>query len=79
MSCGVGRRCSSDLMLLWLWCRPVVTALIRPLAWEPPHAEGAALKKKKSKLYLIGLYEDCMCKVLSTEMTKTLAVIHLWH
>ena len=24
--------CSLDLMLLWLWCRLVVTALIRPLA-----------------------------------------------
>ena len=21
--------------LLWLWCRPVVTAPIGPLAWEP--------------------------------------------
>ena len=26
---------------------PEATALIRPLAWEPPHAKGAALKKKK--------------------------------
>ena len=33
----------------WLWCRPVATALIRPLAWEPPYALGAALKKKKRK------------------------------
>ena len=36
MSCGVGRRGSSDLALLWLWCRPAAPALIRPLAWEPP-------------------------------------------
>ena len=36
MSCGIGRRHSSDLMLLWLWCRPAAVALIRPLAWEPP-------------------------------------------
>ena len=36
-----------DLALLWLWCRPVVIALIRPLAWEPPYAVGVALKKKK--------------------------------
>ena len=28
--------------LLWLWCRPVATALIGPLAWEPPYAAGAA-------------------------------------
>ena len=35
--------------LLWLWCRPVATALSRPLAWEPPYAAGAALKKDKTK------------------------------
>ena len=34
-------------MLLWLWCRPVATAPIRPLVWEPPYAMGVALKKKK--------------------------------
>ena len=27
-------------MLLWLWCRLATTALIRPLAWEPPYAVG---------------------------------------
>ena len=27
-----------DPPLLWLWCRPAATALIRPLAWEPPYA-----------------------------------------
>ena len=36
-----------DLVLLWLWCRLAATALIRPLAWEPPYATGAALKGKK--------------------------------
>ena len=45
MSSGVGRRCGSDLMLLWLWHRSAATALIRPLAWEPPYAVGEALKK----------------------------------
>ena len=30
-----------------LWCRPVATAPIGPLAWEPPYAEGAALEKAK--------------------------------
>ena len=49
MSCGIGRRCGSDPALLWLWCRPAVTAPIGPLAWEPPYATGAALKKKKKK------------------------------
>ena len=33
--------------LLWLWCRAVATAPIRPLAWEPPYATGAALEKAK--------------------------------
>ena len=42
MSCGVGCRHGSDPALLWLWRRPVATALIRPLAWEPPYAAGAA-------------------------------------
>ena len=46
VSCGVGHRCGSDLMLLWLWRRPAAVAPIQPLAWEPPHAEGAALKNK---------------------------------
>ena len=46
-SCGVGRRRGSDLALLWLWCRLVATALIGPLAWEPPYAAGAAPKSKK--------------------------------
>ena len=45
MSCGVGHRLGSDLIFLWLWHRPVATALIRPLAWEPPYAAGAALEK----------------------------------
>ena len=37
----------SDPELLCLWCRPVATAPIRPLAWEPPYAVGAALEKAK--------------------------------
>ena len=55
MSCGVGCRRGSDPALLWLWRRPVATAPIGPLAWEPPYAVGAAqeiakkTKKKKKK------------------------------
>ena len=29
--------------------RPVATAPIRPLAWEPPYASGAALKRQTNK------------------------------
>ena len=47
MGCGVGHRHSLDLA--WLWHRRVALAPIRPLAWEPPYAPGAALKKKKKK------------------------------
>ena len=36
-----------DPVLQWLWHRPVATALIRPLAWEPPFAMSAALKRQK--------------------------------
>ena len=43
--CGVGCRCGSDLALLWLWRRPVATAPIRPLAWEPPYATREQPKK----------------------------------
>ena len=51
MKCGVGRRCrcSLDPALLWLWCRLAATALIQPLAWEPPYAAGAALKMREKK------------------------------
>ena len=49
MSCGVGRRCGLGLVLLWLWCRPGAAAPIRPLAWEPLHAAGSALKRQKTK------------------------------
>ena len=38
-----------DPSLLWLWCRLAATALIGPLAWEPPYAMGVALKKKAKK------------------------------
>ena len=47
MSCGAGQRLSWDLAMLWLWCRPEAVALTRPLAWEPPYATGAALKRTK--------------------------------
>ena len=64
MTCGVGRRCSSDPALLWLWRRPVATALIRPLVWESPYATGAALEKakrqKKKYIYIyIYIYINC--------------------
>ena len=47
MSCGVGRRRGLDPTLLWLWHRLAATAPIRPLAWEPPYAAGAAQEMAK--------------------------------
>ena len=38
-----------DLALLWLWCRPVAAAPIRPPDWELPYTMGAALKAKAKK------------------------------
>ena len=49
MSCGVGRRRSSDPALLWLWHRLAAAPPIRPLAWGPPYAAGEALEKEKKK------------------------------
>ena len=49
MSCSVGCTHGSDPKLLWLWHRPAATAPIGPLDWEPPYAEGAAVKRKKKK------------------------------
>ena len=46
---GVGLRCSSDLVLLWLWCRLAAAAPFQPLALEPPYATGVALERKKTE------------------------------
>jgi len=48
MSCGVGHRCGSDPMLLWLWYRPAAVATVQPLVWGLPYAAGAAPKRQKS-------------------------------
>ena len=50
MSCGVGCRCRSDPVLLWLWRRPAGTAPIRPPSLGISISCGyGPLKKKKSK------------------------------
>ena len=46
-SCGVGRRCCSNPVLLWLCCSLAAVTVIQPLAWELQHAVGVALKSKK--------------------------------
>ena len=49
MSCGVGCRRGSGLVLLRLWCRLAIAPLIRPLAWELPYAVSVTLKRTKRK------------------------------
>ena len=46
MSCGVGHRFDLAPKLLWPWHMVAPPVLIPPLAWELPHAAGAALKRK---------------------------------
>ena len=46
---GIGHRRGSDPTVLCLWCRLAATAPTGHLAWEPPHAAGAALKIQKDK------------------------------
>ena len=65
MSCGVGCSRGLDPALLWLWHRPAATALIRPLAWEPPYAVEAAQEmakrpKKKVGFSLLGLFKKSL-------------------
>ena len=54
MSCGVGRRHGLDPVLLWPWFRPAAVAPIQPLAWEPPYATGAALKRQRRSYAYLG-------------------------
>ena len=49
VSCGVVRRHSLDPVWFWLWLWLAAVALIRPLAWELPYAEGATLKSRERK------------------------------
>ena len=68
MSCGVGHRRGSDPTLLWLWCRPVATAPIRPLAMEHPYATGAALEKAKRQKYKIKIKNEIKVKARGCEL-----------
>ena len=49
---SVGHRCSTYLVLLWLWQGPAAAALICPLAWELPYAVGASIKSKYHPLHV---------------------------
>ena len=70
MSCGVGHRWGSNLAWLWLWSRPEAISLIPPLAWEPPHTMGAALKRQT-------LQKQTKNKKLNAQLPSDLAVTFL--
>ena len=63
MSCGAGRRRGSDTKLLWVWCRLAATALIQPLAWEPPYATISTLKRKENS----GAHRRALIHLMDTE------------
>ena len=49
MSRGEVHRHHLDPVLLWLCCRLAATALTGSLAWEPPYATDATLKRQKDQ------------------------------
>jgi len=52
----------SDIAVSLAQARPVATAPMRPLAWEPPYAAGAALEKtEKKKKKELDQSEDLGC------------------
>ena len=70
-ACGVGRRCGSDLVSLWLWCRLAATAPIQHLARELPYAAGTAPPpKKKYSWFALTYIVDLQC-YLSFKCTAT--------
>ena len=46
---GIGNTCGLDPVLLWLWCRPAVAALIGPASLETSICHRYSPKKRKKK------------------------------
>ena len=64
-----------DLTLLCLWYRPAASALIEPLAWEPPYAVGAALRGQKDKKKII---INCVPMGINTNLPRTYNAAAWW-
>ena len=71
MNCGVGCRHGLDPALLWLWHRPASVAPIGPLAWEPPYAASAALRRSK-------LNQKYNVKKIKVALSNTVATNRMW-
>ena len=78
MSCGVSHIRVSDPTWLWLW--PAATDPIRPLAWEPPYAVGAALKRHTNKqiIHVIKYYSQIFI-LMPIEYLHVFTIIYLTH
>ena len=64
-----------------LWCRPVASTLIPPLAWEPAYAAGTVLKrpkKKKKKKRYTNLYVHWNFIYHNQGMDATILSINRW-
>ena len=49
MSCGVGRRCGLDLVLVGMWCCLEVGLCFSHDGWKVQKNDGVRKKKKKKK------------------------------
>ena len=65
-----------DGAVLWLWHRPAVTVLIRPLPGDPPWAAGAALEKTKKKKKKNGKWQIVTIKMIKINHLKSFALKH---
>ena len=90
-SCGIGCWPGSDLVLLWLWRRPVAIGPIRPLTWELPYAASVALKRQNIYISPIKVFHQalawasCIAEAIhgsplqpSTEQKAPLTVAEWW-
>ena len=68
--CGVGHRPGSGPTSLWLWCRPLATAVIRSLVWEVPYAMGTALKRQNKNKNKNQTYWSSHCGTAETNPTS---------
>ena len=71
MGCGVGCRCSSDPVLLWLWCRPAAVAPVQHLVWEFPYAVSVVLESKNKIKILKKEHTMFNLKIMGAPENKT--------